>query len=479
MADAVKEVVGRKEFGYGTGSRWTALKGAMPFVGPLLARAMWHLWLASPEGNTTRALAYIDATIQRDRAEIEAASPGARRYDAAGSLVGGIFLQIFPRIVPMLLSGVLSQVILRKLLRGRGVDRELTGFAQGLDGNVTTEMDLELGDLADLARGHPAVASHLKSADVRQALDSVRTVEGGEAFYQAMQGFLRRYGMRAGAEIDITRPRWSDDPTPLMAMLVGNLSREERGTHRAHHAKLKQQGLEASQRLLRAAGVLKRPLVRRLIRVCRNNLAIREHPKFMLIQALGLIRRATLECAEILVQQRRITARDDVFFLTVEELKGAMRGEGPALRDIVAARKDEHQHNRKLTPPRVLTSEGEIVTRRHSQQNLPQNALAGSAASPGVVEGRAKVVFDPSTTVLHAGEILVAPYTDPGWTPLFINARGLVMEVGGLMTHGSVVAREYGIPAVVNIPGLLQAVRDGRQVTIDGDEGTVLLEDER
>ncbi|HEV8702384.1 MAG TPA: phosphoenolpyruvate synthase [Candidatus Polarisedimenticolia bacterium] len=473
MAEAVREVVRRPEFGYGTASRLTALKGVLPVVGPLLARAMWHLWLSSPEGSTGRARAYIDATIETDRSELEAAAPGARRYEVAGSQSSGIFLKIFPRIVPILLSAVLAQVILKRLLRGRGVDRELTAFAQGLDGNVTTEMDLELGDLADMARGYPEVESHLRRSDARGALESVRTLAGGEAFYQAMQGFLRKYGMRAGSEIDITRPRWSEHPTPLVQMLVGNLSREERGTHRAHHARLKQQGLEASQRLIRAAGALQRPLVRRLIRVCRNNLAIREHPKFMLIQSLGMIRSVTLECAGILVQQGRLAAREDVFFLTVEELQGALRGEGPALEEIVAVRREEHQRDRKLTPPRVLTSEGEIVTKRHSQQNLPQNALAGSAASPGIVEGKAKVVLDPSTAVLNAGEILVAPYTDPGWTPLFINARGLVMEVGGLMTHGSVVAREYGIPAVVCVVDATKRIRTGQQIRVNGDEGFV------
>src|SRR5262245_14115703 len=183
MADAVKEVVGRPEFGYGTGSRWKTLRGVLPFLGPVLARAMWHLWLASPEGSRARALAYIDASIEKDRSEIEAAAPGARRYEVARALSSGIFLEVFPRIVPVLLSAVLAQLLLRKLLRGRGVDRELTTFAQGLDGNVTTEMDLELGDLADLARGYPEVASRLKSVDARQVLVSVRTVEGGETFH--------------------------------------------------------------------------------------------------------------------------------------------------------------------------------------------------------------------------------------------------------------------------------------------------------
>ncbi len=342
-------------------------------------------------------------------------------------------------------------------------------------------MDLQLGDIADVARAYPAVVFHLKNTDARQALQSVRSVEGGDAFDGAMQAFLAKYGMRGGSEIDIARPRWNEDPTPLIQMLVGNLSREEPGTHRAHHAQLKKQGLEAAERMIRASSRLKRPLVRRLVRVCRQNLAIREHPKFLLIQWLGLMKRVTTECAEMLVREGRLGAKEDVFFLTIPELSNAMRGKGPAselgneptLEELVSRRKEEHQRNRKLSPPRVMTSEGEIVTKKHAGENLPANAIAGSAASPGVAEGKAKVVLDPSTAILEAGEILVAPFTDPGWTPLFINAKGLVMEVGGLMTHGSVVAREYGIPAVVCVPDATKKIQTGQHIRVNGDEGFV------
>jgi pyruvate,water dikinase len=473
MAEAIREVVQRPEFGYGTASRLAALRAVFPVLGRVFARAAWCLGVASPDRNTARALSYIDAATAKARSAIEAAAPGAPRYEVASALNSGLFPNVFFRIVPILLSGVLAQVLLKKLLRGRGVDREITTFAQGLDGNVTTEMDMRLGDLADLARESPALVAHLRGTDARQALAGVRSVEGGEAFHRAMQGFLERYGMRAGSEIDIARPRWSEDPTPLVQMLVGNLAREESGTHRAHHARLKAQALEDTQRMIRAAGSLRRPLVRRLVRVCRGNLAIREHPKFMLVQWLGLMRRVTLECAAILVEQGRLEATQDVFFLTIEELDGALRGAGPDLRAIVSRRRDEHVSDGKRNPPRVMTSEGEIVTKRHSRQHLPEGALAGSAASPGVVEGRAKVVLDPSTAVLEAGEILVAPFTDPGWTPLFINARGLVMEVGGLMTHGSVVAREYGIPAVVCVPDATKRIQTGQPIRVNGDEGFV------
>jgi rifampicin phosphotransferase len=481
MSAAVADVIERPEFGSGTGSKLAALRNVVSFLGPVLARAMGRMWLTRPEGNAGRALAFVNASIGKARVRLDAATPGAQRYEVARLLHSKLFLNVFLQIVPSVLSGILGLVILRKLLAGRGVDREITMFAQGLDGNVTTEMDLQLGDIADVARAHPAVVFHLKNTDARQALQSVRSVEGGDAFDGAMQAFLAKYGVRGGSEIDIARPRWNEDPTPLIQMLVGNLARGEPGTHRAHHAQLKKQGLEAAERMIRASSRLKRPLVRRLVRVCRQNLAIREHPKFLLIQWLGLMKRVTTECAEMLVREGRLGAKEDVFFLTIPELSNAMRGKGPAselgneptLEELVSRRKEEHQRNRKLSPPRVMTSEGEIVTKKHAGESLPANAIAGSAASPGVAEGKAKVVLDPSTAILEAGEILVAPFTDPGWTPLFINAKGLVMEVGGLMTHGSVVAREYGIPAVVCVPDATKKIQTGQHIRVNGDEGFV------
>jgi pyruvate,water dikinase len=128
-----------------------------------------------------------------------------------------------------------------------------------------------------------------------------------------------------------------------------------------------------------------------------------------------------------------------------------------------------------MFPPRVMTEDGEIPVFRHSTENMPEGALVGSPASAGVVEGIARVILDPTKEILHKGEILVAPFTDPGWTPLFINAAGLVMEVGGQLTHGSVVAREYGIPAVVSVPDVTKTIQTGQRIRVDGDQGFVQI----
>ncbi len=155
----------------------------------------------------------------------------------------------------------------------------------------------------------------------------------------------------------------------------------------------------------------------------------------------------------------------------------ALRDPALDVRPLIAGRQAAYRQYHRLTPPRVMTGDGERIPGRHAHANLPVGALAGSAVSAGVVEGVARVVRDPARELLAPGEILVAPYTDPAWTPLFINAAGLVMEVGGMMTHGSVVAREYGIPAVVSVPDATTAIQTGQRIRVDGDQGFVQILD--
>ena len=139
----------------------------------------------------------------------------------------------------------------------------------------------------------------------------------------------------------------------------------------------------------------------------------------------------------------------------------------------IEKRKTDFKHHQALTPPRLITSAGEILKAHIDNSHAPQGALIGSPVSAGIIEGIAKVITDPTTEVLHKGEILIAPFTDPGWTPLFVNAAGLVTEVGGLMTHGSVIAREYGLPAVVGVLDATKIIKTGDRVRVHGDAGYV------
>lgn len=224
-------------------------------------------------------------------------------------------------------------------------------------------------------------------------------------------------------------------------------------------------------------GGMKAKLARRLVRAMRGYLAMREHPKYFLVQFLDMVRVVLEETAVFLHQQNRLDTLDDIWYLDLLELIAALEQPNTDLRPRIQQRRADYRRFDHLTPPRVVTSDGEIPTVQFANSQMPAGALAGNPVSTGVVEGIAHVVRDPAQEMLAPGEILVAPFTDPGWTPLFINAAGLVMEVGGLMTHGSVVAREYGIPAVVGVPEATRRIQTGQRVRVHGDGGYVEILD--
>jgi pyruvate,water dikinase len=339
-------------------------------------------------------------------------------------------------------------------------------------------MDLAVGDLADAARQSPELVALLQAGETEAALQTAEADPKAQLFRQTWQQFLDTYGMRGPSEIDISRPRWRDDPSSVLRMVAGSLGYAEPGAHRIHHRQMAAAGVAAGKRLETAVhhgllGALKAKLVRRLVRVGRNLAAVREHPKFLLIQLFGLVRSTILESGQILHDQHRLNTAEEVWYLTLPELIATLENKADDPRPRIAQRQADLVRYRKLTPPRIITSDGEMPTASHSHTGIPEGALAGSAVSAGVVEGIARVVLDPTKETLNPGEILVAPFTDPGWTPLFINAAGLVMEVGGLMTHGSVVAREYGIPAVVSVTEATKRIQTGQCVRVHGDGGYV------
>src|SRR5699024_3519587 len=162
----------------------------------------------------------------------------------------------------------------------------------------------------------------------------------------------------------------------------------------------------------------------------------------------------------------------DIYYLTFEELHGAATT-NQLDNQIINERKNAYRLYEKLNPPRVITSEGEIITGAYKGGNLPENAMAGLAVSSGVIEGRARVILDMKDAELEDGDILVTSFTDPSWTPLFVSIKGLVTEVGGLMTHGAVIAREYGLSAVVGVENATKVIRDGQRIRVNGTEGYI------
>jgi pyruvate,water dikinase len=210
-----------------------------------------------------------------------------------------------------------------------------------------------------------------------------------------------------------------------------------------------------------------------LVRVVRAGAGLREHPKFMLVQLLALVRSEALAAGGVLAERGQLERREDVWHLGFEEIALALEDPKLELAPRIAERKTELERDRAHKPPIAITSDGEIAVPGTRRGDLPAGALAGTPASAGVIEGLARVVTDPTREELSAGEILVAPFTDPGWTPLLVHAAGLVTEVGGMMTHGAVVAREYGIPAVVSVVSAVERIKTGQRVRVDGTRGFV------
>jgi phosphohistidine swiveling domain-containing protein len=165
-------------------------------------------------------------------------------------------------------------------------------------------------------------------------------------------------------------------------------------------------------------------------------------------------------------------AKEDIFYLRFEELQDVVRT-SQADGQLIGQRADAFRSYQALTPPRVLTSDGEAIAGAYRRDDVPAGALAGLPVSAGIIEGRARVILDLADADLGPDDILVTAYTDPSWTPVFVAIRGLVTEVGGLMTHGAVIAREYGLPAVVGVEHATRLIRDGQRIRVNGTDGYV------
>jgi phosphoenolpyruvate synthase/pyruvate phosphate dikinase len=348
--------------------------------------------------------------------------------------------------------------------------------------NVTAEMGLALLDVADAIRPHPAAVAVLRESGGDDVLDRLAEVQGGLPARAAIADYLARYGMRCPGEIDVGRPRWSERPSALVPMILANVDNFEPGESGRRVARGRTQAGEKAQELLQRLRALpdgerKAEQTQQMIDRLRTYTGYREYPKYGMVRRYFAYRRALLEEAERWVDAGVLDEADDLFFLTFEELREVART-GRADRDVIARRRRDFRVFAELRPARVLTSEGEALDGAHRREDVPDGALVGVAVSGDVVEGPARVVFDVAEADLAPGDILVTPHTDPSWSPLFVAIAGLVTEVGGLMTHGAVVAREYGLTAVVSVDHATTRIRDGQRIRVDGTRGIVEILDE-
>jgi len=350
-------------------------------------------------------------------------------------------------------------------------------LSQSVPNNITSEMGLALMDVADMIRPYPEVIDYLQNVKDDNFLDELVEFEGGQKIQNAIYVYLNKYGMRCSGEIDITRTRWSEKPTTLVPMILSNIKNiEPNASHRKFEQGL-QEALEKEQELLERLkqlpeGVQKAKETKRMIDLIRNFIGYREYPKYGMVSRYFVYKQALLKEADRLVQTNVIHEKEHIYYLTFEELREVIATNKLDF-DFICKRKDEYKLYEKLTPPRVITSDGEIIAGKYKRENLPAEAIVGLPVSTGVIEGRARVILNMEDADLEDRDILVTSFTDPSWTPLFVSIKGLVTEVGGLMTHGAVIAREYGLPAVVGVENATKMIKDGQRIRVNGTEGYV------
>jgi rifampicin phosphotransferase len=364
-----------------------------------------------------------------------------------------------------------------QLLEWLGEKNAADALTLSAPGNITSEMGLALLDVADVIRPHPQVVAFLQGGPDDGFLDELPKFAGGTRARDAINAYLDRYGMRCVGEIDITRPRWSEQPATLVPLILDNIKLFEPGAAKRRFEQGRQEALRKEQDVLARLRALpdgehKASEAKRNIDRVRTFIGYREYPKYGIVSRYFLYKQALMAEAERLVQASVLAEKEDCFYLTFSEFHRVALTSQVDDR-LIQQRKDEFRSYQALTPPRVLTSDGEAIAGKYRRDDVPAGALVGLPVSAGTVEGRARVILDLAEAALDAGDILVTAHTDPSWSPLFVAITGLVTEVGGLMTHGAVIAREYGLPAVVGVAQATRLIRDGQRIRVHGSDGYV------
>ena len=482
ISSALAQVSKREDFMKQSVSRkagFRTFRKMAPIIIPVFAKVIYNLVIKDPIDSKGEANSLIQEISRESEKKIFEVS-GAERIRRIQENMGNMLPNVLAKVAVYWITGIVAAGILEKELKNKLGDKKsahlLSQLNKSLPGNITTELGLEVGDLADIARNYPEVIDYLQKANNSSFYEELIKVNGGLKFKAELESFLSKYGMRCSGEVDITKPRWNEEPLQLIPSILSNIRTAEAGEHRE---KFKQGEVDADlagKEIISQFGHFKKRRIARLVKLYRNLMGMREHHKFSLIVHLDIYKRAILQEAACLKEKGVLRNQKDVFYITIERLIELEEGNFSGnIDELIDSIKTQYQQYEKLTPPRVMTSEGEIITGKVRNIKAPEGALIGTPVSAGVVEGIARVVLRLEDAKLNPGEILVAPYTDPGWTPLFTSAIGLVTEVGGMMTHGSVIAREYGLPAVVGIDKVTEIIKDGDHILLNGTEGFVQI----
>ena len=464
--------VGEGKFKFSTARR------LIRFAVPIMLKFMRNM--ARPE----TARARFDAAIESYLASAQI-PPASDRFERLANVVAfmreriaNVFAFLLPRFIPIFGPSMGSLALLTKFSGDANLALEVT---RGLPNNVTTQMDLALWETAKAIRADDESKSLFAASSAPMLASQFLSGTLPSAAQTVIARFLEIYGMRGVGEIDFGQPRWREDPTPVMHSLQSYLQIDPAIAPDVQFAKGEGAARDAIEKIVanvkkQHGGFIKAKIVRAAAKRIRLLMGARESPKFFAVRTMGIAKKVMLEVGQEFVEAGTINRADDLVYLTFNELESLSKNEARDWKSLIAERRTIYERElRRRQVPRVLISDGRAFYEGVGAETDTGDVITGSPVSPGVVEGIVHVVLDPRGTQLAPGEILVCPGTDPAWTPLFMAAGGLITEVGGMMTHGSVVAREYGIPAVVGVHQATLRLKDGQKIRVDGTQGKIMV----
>jgi phosphohistidine swiveling domain-containing protein len=468
-----------------------SLRQVGPVLLPMLGRLI--LTMLRPDAQRRHFKQQLNDLESAYAARFQAARTLDERLDLMEEQLDRAFQFLLPLFVPRFAAGMVGLNTLSKLAASlphraqngtKGQRPNTLAMMRGLPHNVTTEMDLALWQTAQVIQTDATSRSWFLQMEAHDLAEQYLASRLPEPAQSAVARFLARYGMRGLAEIDLGRPRWRENPQPVMQTLQTYVDIEE--TEQAPDRVFQRAADSASAMIdelvqelwSESGGRIKVRLALWAAQRMRTLVGLRESPKFWVVRMMGVVRESLLQSGQELVAAGHLAHATDLFYFRMGEMRDLARGEDwPAWRTLARQRREAYKRETfRKQIPRLLLSDGTAYYEGvYSPPEADGQTLTGSPVSPGVATGTVRVVLDPHSAQIKPGEILVCPGTDPAWTPLFLVAEGLVMEVGGLMTHGSVVAREYGIPAVVGVDQATTRLETGQSVRVDGTTGQVTL----
>ena len=473
MESALKNVVGRKEYlnniPKGKGSFGTAA-----FLVPILKSA-YHIYRRGGVND-------IESYLSKQRESLAAITKRLELLDgdAALDLIEKDQKVLYDEVAfdPLGFGMIMAAQFVQGPINKAG--EELLGekniinrLSLSVDHNITSQMGLALGKIADLARHNPETSAKIEQTLSMNAMDGIEEKE----ILAAWDEFLKLYGIRCPGEIDITKPRFWEEPGQLLPALINNIKHLDDNHAETLFEQGRKRSIELSDSLVRLMrekhGNEKAQKLLHRIEVFRTFTGVREYPKYFWIARYDVYKRSILRELNRLAENGTINQAEDGYYLYFDELREAVRT-GKVEKELISTRRKEYSTYKTLTPPRVIFSDGEVPIGEYNAQ-IPEKALPGIGVSSGTVEGRARVVENMENANVEKGDILVTKFTDPSWTPVFVSIAGLVTEVGGMMTHGAVITREYGLPAVVGVVNATKLIQDGERIRINGNYGYVEL----